>query len=129
MAGGKNSEPKIKVDTRIRDQYEVLRRAWIKKLQYDLGGDYTDFYNDDRVRVDYYKKNPPTFPDPSNGKYEHPCRLTAAEELSLDILEQLNHFHISPSPNHIQAVFNDNQFALFRYMMRRMMTHYTTNNT
>lgn len=128
MAGGENPDPKVKVDTHMRDQYEGMRRAWIKKLQYDFGGNYADFYNNDRVRIDYYKKNPPTFPDPSDGKYEHPCRLIAAGELSLDICEMLNHLHISPTTAHVQQTFDNNQIATLRHMLRCVMTGYAIVN-
>jgi hypothetical protein len=125
MASSEDSESKVKRAIHIASP----RGAWIKELHHDLGENFADFYNDDRVRIDYYKKNPPLFPDPSNGKYENPHRLTAAEELSLEICEMLNHLHISPSPDHVRQTFDNNQIAALRHMMRCMATHYTINNT
>lgn len=138
MASSKDPEPKIEHPRRQPGDPVLVRDKYVKKMQQDLRDEGINpnwWGSKDWVRIYYYKKNPPPPWMKFSDSHQHrnitdrDFRIMAAGELSLDICEMLTHLRVVPSPNHIQKVFNDNQFDIFRHMMRCMMIHYTTNNT
>jgi len=86
--------------------------AYVRELFHHFGKDLSNFYADDRCRVDYYKEHPPPYSTYNPYKlaqyHDEDLRKQAVAELSLDIREILTQFcipNLSPLKNKELAEF------------------------